>query len=131
MAHPNKVKGRAFELKIVHLLKVIWATAKRGIQFRDGGKEAGDIEGVPLHFECSKGGESIWAKWKQALADAKHRKMVPVVIKQRDWEQPVVMLDLMFFLYMVDPSMAWLPAYFAAFPGAEIESNHSRFPKLP
>ncbi len=88
----QRIKGRAFEQKIARILKYIWPESRRGIQFRDGGKEASDIIGTPYHIECSKGGESIWAKWEQANNDAK--LLFPIVIKQRDREEPVVMLSL-------------------------------------
>jgi hypothetical protein len=107
MGKSQRIKGRAFEQKIARILKCIWSEARRGIQFRDGGKEASDIIGVPYHIECSKGGESIWAKWEQANDDARaknpHKELNylrPVVIKQRDREEPVVMISLKRWLYL-------------------------------
>lgn len=130
MAHPNKVKGRAFELKVAKVLKAIWATARRGIQFRDGGKEAGDIEGVPLHVECSKGAESIWAKWQQALDDAVIRKLPPVVVKQRDRDKPVVMMHLQTFAYLLTQDYRWKDAYIEQFGEQDNASNYCWFPDL-
>jgi hypothetical protein len=116
MGKSQRIKGRAFEQKIARILKYIWPESRRGIQYRDGGKEASDIMGTPYHIECSKGGESIWAKWKQANEDAfnsvvftarqsgiQHgpREMKPrIVIKQRDREEPVVMMSLKSWLYL-------------------------------
>lgn len=98
----QRVKGRAFEQKIARILRVIWPDAKRWLQSQGGGKSGGDIEGTPYHIECSKGGESIWAKWKQANEDALHTKKSPVVIKQRDHERPVAMMELDTFLERFD-----------------------------
>jgi hypothetical protein len=112
----QRIKGATFERKITNILKTIWPEARRGIQYRDGGKEASDVVGTPYHIECSKGGESIWAKWKQANQDAKHNLLQyvgvrthdifqefkePVVIKQRDREAPVVMLSLSEWLKLI------------------------------
>jgi len=95
----QRVKGAVFERKIANILKHIWPDARRGIQYRDGGKEASDVVGTPYHVECSKGGESIWAKWGQAKDDALRINLgdlpfPPIVIKQRDREEPVVMMSL-------------------------------------
>ena len=109
----QRIKGAAFERKIANILKHIWPDARRGIQYRDGGKEASDIIGTPYHIECSKGGESIWAKWKQAIDDCKIHNhawkngVFPIVIKQRDREEPVVMMSLKEWLYLVC-QQAWI-----------------------
>lgn len=87
----QRIKGAVFERKVAKLLNSIWPQARRGIQYRDGGKEASDIIGTPYHIECSHGGESIWAKWEQAQKDAVKN---PVVVKQRNGESPVVLLSL-------------------------------------
>jgi hypothetical protein len=127
MAHPNANKGHAFERVIARILSSVWEGAKRGMQFRGGGKEFEDITNTPFHFECSKGGESIWAKWKQAVSDCKHKGKPPIVIKQRDYENPVVMIDLYLLLYLLDPSFLWLPQYTLEFPkGPVYEVDCSR-----
>jgi len=101
----QRIKGAAFERKIANILKHVWPKAKRGIQYRDGGKEVSDVVGTPYHIECSKGGESIWSKWKQAREDTQHHQKpiapTPLVIKQRDREEPVVMLSLEEWLELV------------------------------
>lgn len=118
MAHKNKVKGRAFELKIVHILKHIWHTAQRGMQFRGGGAEVEDVQNTPFHWECSKGGESIWAKWKQACADSKATGKEPIVVKQRDRENPVALVNFGFLLELLDPSLSWYESYRHEFKSA-------------
>lgn len=100
MGKGQRKKGHDFERKIARILQVIWPKAKRGFQSRYGGSEEADIIGTPYHFECSKGGESIWAKWKQAMEDSKSFTSMsltikaPIVIKQRDHDTPVVLLSL-------------------------------------
>ena len=98
MGRSQRIKGRAFEQKIARVLRPLWPEVARGIQTRFGGKESSDLINIPFHPECSKGGESIWAKWKQANEDAAHNGMAPVVIKQRDRESPVTMMSLKFAL---------------------------------
>lgn len=97
MGKMQRVKGRAFEQKLARLFKSIWPEAHRGIQYRDGGKEAEDIAGTPIHVEASIGGESIWAKWHQALKDSEKSKKPPIVVKKRDREDPVVLMHLWMF----------------------------------
>jgi hypothetical protein len=80
------------------VLRLIWPKCKRGLQSQSGGKQFSDIEGAPYHIECSKGGESIWAKWKQANEDSLETLRPPIVIKQRDRESPVVMMSFTHWL---------------------------------
>lgn len=127
----SRNKGRGFEQKLARIFKAAWRNAKRWIQTQTGGKEGGDIEGTPWHIEASKGGESIWAKWKQACDDSQHTGKPPVVIKQRDREKPVVMMGLDTFLdiavrsdfdEMCCPRKELLAAYRTEFGGKD-EAN--------
>jgi hypothetical protein len=101
MGVSQRTKGHNFERKIARVLQGIYPDAKRGFQTRGGGKEQADIIGVApdIHFECSIGGESIWAKWHQAKMDAPAKTQV--VVKQRDREKPVVLLSLRSFLSLL------------------------------
>lgn len=107
MGKSQRIKGRAFEQKIARVLKPIWPKAKRGLQSQ-GAYVASipDIVETEFHIECSKGGESIWAKWKQAQHDAssaeESKRLPPIVIKQRDREGPVVLMSLKTFIQLHD-----------------------------
>ena len=94
----QRIKGAVFERKVAKLLSHIWPQARRGIQYRDGGKEASDIIGTPYHIECSHGGESIWAKWKQVQKDCYEASdrcnRIHIVIKKRNRDEPVVLMRL-------------------------------------
>jgi len=119
MGKSQRIKGRAFEQKIARVLQTVWPKAKRGLQSQ-GAYVASipDIVGTEYHIECSKGGESIWAKWKQAQHDSSSapigEQLDPIVIKQRDRELPVVLLSLKSFIKLLDGVSG----------GATLESQH-------
>lgn len=100
MGKSQRVKGHAFERLIANDLKSIWADSKRGIQTQEGGVIS-DVVNPIYHFECSCGGQSIWAKWKQAQDDSKKNFKIPVVVKKRDREEPVVLLSYKAFKLML------------------------------
>ena len=99
MGKSQRIKGRAFEQWVAKQLRGrLWPEARRGLQCQEGGRVA-DIENTPYHVECSCGGESIWAKWKQANDDStRYSHKVPIVIKKRDRDEVVVMLSFETFV---------------------------------
>lgn len=101
-------KGANFERSIARILRLIYPNAKRGSQtfhHMDVKIKDEDIVNVPYHLELSCGnGESIWSKMRQAKRDLKYTgsDKVPIVVKKRDREQPVVMMSLRDFLLKFD-----------------------------
>ena len=92
MGKMQRRKGHNFERKIAAQLNPIYPQTRRGLQYRDG-EECCDVEGTPFHIECSCGGQSIWAKIRQAQEDSHTTSRPWVVIKKQDFEKAIVVMD--------------------------------------
>ena len=99
----SRAKGHTFERFVAGSVSLKWkCNARRGIQTRDGGKEAGDVivSLVPVHIECKATERSSpWAALRQARAEASEN-CYPIVIHKRNREGAVVIVDLDDFLTM-------------------------------
>lgn len=80
-------KGKAYERKIVNVLKAAGIECERNVaQSRSAKREGCDIEGTPWWIELThaKAADPV-AKWEQALADAGEADRRPIlVIWRRD-----------------------------------------------
>jgi len=72
MGKMSRNKGATFERLIASILKVIWPSAKRGLQSRGGGKEVEDVIIPEWHVEAMHGVRpNIYKKYDQACHDIK------------------------------------------------------------
>ena len=70
MGKLSRDKGASFERCISTMLRRFYPKARRGIQYRDGGKEVSDVINTPYHVECRHGKTSnIDKKIEQAQRD--------------------------------------------------------------
>lgn len=97
MGARSRRKGAAFERWLAHYLNatIPGASARRGIQYRDGGKEACDVVSeLPLHIECKHGKKpNLRRALDQARNDAERGRWAAAVCKD-DNAAPVVLMSL-------------------------------------
>jgi hypothetical protein len=100
MSASQRRKGHAWERDVVHMLRQIWSTARRGLG-QTRGAEVCDVEGTPYWIECKVGAQpNVRAAMAQALEDAtKAGDPRPLlVITKRDREEPLVTMSLVNFV---------------------------------
>lgn len=104
----SRNKGVLFERWVVKALQQVLPNARRGIQYRDGGKEASDVIGTPFHLECKHGKQpSPRAALAQAKADAENGKLIACVIKD-DRRDPFVVMPFSDWIELVsDAARDW------------------------
>lgn len=109
MGKRSRDKGANFERWVAKELKHIFSDAKRGIQYRDGGKEASDVSGAgPFHIECKHGKKpNPGAALEQAENDSGEGKLIAAIVKD-DRKSPFVVMLWSDWLELVeDAAKEW------------------------
>ena len=82
MVH-SKNKGKAFELKVSHMIKDFGFAARRGQQFQGTPESPDIISELPFNFECKAVEKlNLWDAWEQAKSDSGASEMPAVVFKR-------------------------------------------------
>jgi len=85
----GRTKGHSFEREVACLLRKLYPTARRGLQYQDGNVCA-DVVNTPFHVECKRGRRvQIQKAMQQAERDMK-KGDVPVVISKQDRDSILV-----------------------------------------
>jgi len=105
MGKYQRTKGHNFERWVARSFRHIFPAAKRGLQSRNGGKEAADVEIPFFHVECKVGARpNVFAAISQARQDILKSNVVtrvPLAIIKKDRHTPIAVMDFSTLLLLL------------------------------